>query len=123
MKEDNVVMIKSKALALRVVKLYRFLTEEKKEFVISKQVLRSGTSIGANIKESECAQSKADFKTKLYVAFKEANETEYWLELLHESGYLAHDAFESIYSDCKEVKKLLSSITKTIKDGEGGRYN
>lgn len=118
MKSNNIVMDKSKAFALRIIKLYKYLCEEKREFVLSKQVLRSGTSIGANIKESECAQSKADFNAKLYIAFKEANETEYWLELLHESDYLPHDAFESIYSDCNEIIKILSSITKTLKDGK-----
>ncbi len=111
----NVVMIKSKAFALRIIKLYKYLCDEKKEFVLSKQVLRSGTSIGANIKESECAQSKADFNAKLYIALKEANETEYWLELLHESDYIPDEPFKSIYSDNKELIKLLTSITKTLK--------
>lgn len=115
MKSDNVVMLKSKAFALRIIKLYKYLCDEKKEFVLSKQVLRSGTSIGANIKESEYAQSKADFNAKLYIALKEANETEYWLELLHESEYIPEEAFNSIYSDNKELIKLLTSITKTLK--------
>lgn len=115
MKSDNVVMSKSKAFALRIIKLYKYLCDEKKEFVLSKQVLRSGTSIGANIKESEYAQSKADFNSKLYIALKEANETEYWLELLHESEYIPEEAFNSIYSDNKELIKLLTSITKTLK--------
>lgn len=115
MKSDNVVMTKSKVFALRIIKLYKYLCDEKKEFVLSKQVLRSGTSIGANIKESEYAQSKADFNSKLYIALKEANETEYWLELLHESEYIPEEAFNSIYSDNKELIKLLTSITKTLK--------
>lgn len=115
MKSDNVVMLKSKAFALQIIKLYKYLCDEKKEFVLSKQVLRSGTSIGANIKESEYAQSKADFNAKLHIALKEANETEYWLELLHESEYIPEEAFNSIYSDNKELIKLLTSITKTLK--------
>ena len=115
MKTDNVIEIKSKAFALRVIKLYQYLCQEKKEFVLSKQVLRSGTSIGANVKEASCGQSKADFYAKLYIAYKEASETEYWLELLHESGYLDDKSFESIYHDSKELLKLLASITKTQK--------
>ncbi len=110
---DNAVLTKSKDFALRIIKLHRFLTVEKREDVLSKQILRSGTSIGANVKESTCAQSKADFYAKLYIAFKEAAETEYWLELLHESGLIDDKAFQSIYSDCQELLKLLSSITKT----------
>lgn len=89
--------------------------KRKKEYVLSKQILRSGTSIGANVKEAICGQSKADFYAKMYIAYKEANETEYWLELLFESGYIEKAAFDSIYSDCKEVIKLLASITKTQK--------
>lgn len=115
MKENNVIVNKSKAFALRIIKLYKYLCEEKKEYVLSKQVLRSGTSIGANVKEATCGQSKADFYAKLYIAYKEANETEYWLELLHESCYIDKAAFESIYSDCKEIIKLLAAITKTQK--------
>ena len=115
MKQENVVVEKSKVFALRVVRLYQFLSEKKKEFVLSKQVLRSGTSIGANIREAQNAQSEADFFAKMYVAYKEAGETEYWLELLHESGYISEEAFNSIYSDCKELTKLLSAITKKQK--------
>ena len=86
-----------------------------KQYVLSKQVLRSGTSIGANAKEAAHVQSKADFYAKMYIAYKEANETEYWLELLHESVYIEKDAFDSIYSDCKEIIKILAAITKTQK--------
>ena len=86
-----------------------------KEYVLSKQVLRSGTSIGANAKEAAHAQSKADFYAKMYISYKEANETEYWLELLYESGYIEKAAFDSIYSDCKEIIKILTLITKTMK--------
>lgn len=111
--EDNVVLVKSKAFALRIINLYRYLCEEKKEFVLSKQILRSGTSIGANAKEASLAQSKADFEAKLSIALKEAGETEYWLEPLHESDYIDTPSFESIYSDNKELIKLLTSILKT----------
>lgn len=110
---DNTIALKSKAFALRIVKLYQYLTETQKEYILSKQVLRSGTSIGANIKEGLCGQSTADFLTKMYVALKEASETEYWLELLHESGYIEDAPFESIYVDVQELLKLLVSITKS----------
>ena len=113
--EKQNVETKSFEFSVRVVNLYRFLTEEKKEFVLSKQILRSGTSIGANVKEAVCAQSKADFYAKLYISLKETSETEYWLELLHESGYIENNHFESIYNDCKELLKLLTAITKTAK--------
>ncbi len=115
---DNAVLKKSKSFALRIIGLSRFLREEKREFILSKQVLRSGTSIGANVKEAEFAQSKADFYSKMYIAFKEAAETEYWLELLHDAEYINDNEFYSIYSDCQELLKLLSSITKTQKSDE-----
>lgn len=112
---ESVILCKSKAFALRIIRLYQYLCAEKHEYVLSKQVLRSGTSIGANAKEAVNAQSKSDFYAKMYIAYKEANETEYWLELLVESGYIDRDAFYSIYSDCKEVIKILAAITKTQK--------
>lgn len=115
MRTDNVVADKSKAFALRIIQLYRYLKEEKREFVLSKQVLRSGTSIGANVKEAIRWQSKADFYSKLNVSLKEASETEYWLELLHESGYIDDASFTSIYTDCQELIKILVAITKTQK--------
>ena len=113
MKDDNVILEKSKNFALRIIKLNNYLVTEKNEFVLSNQALRSGTSIGANIKESACAQSKADFYSKLNIALKEASETEYWLELLHESQYIDNNSFESIYANCKEIIKILTAITKT----------
>jgi four helix bundle protein len=113
MKTDNIIVDKSKAFALRIIKLYKFLKEEKREFILSKQVIRSGTSIGANVKEAIRGQSKADFYAKLNIALKEASETEYWLELLHESEYIEKAAFDSIYFDCQEIIKILISITKT----------
>ena len=95
------------------MKLYHYLCEEKKEWVLSKQLLRSGTSIGANIVEAQAAVSKKDFLAKMYISFKECCETEYWLELLHETGYLSDLEFESINQDNNTLKKMLSSITFT----------
>lgn len=117
--QDGAVQLKSEELALRIIGLYRYLiTRDKdKEYVISKQLLRSGTSIGANIAEAEYAISKADFKTKMYIALKECNESLYWLRLLHRSEYLSEEEFLSIYADCEEVFRLLVSITKTVKEG------
>ena len=114
-KTGNVIVDKSKAFAVRAINLYKYLCDTKKEFTLSKQVLRSGTSIGANVKEAIRGQSKADFIAKMNIAMKEASETEYWLELLHETGYIEDDAFNSIYSDCQELLKLLVSIVKTGK--------
>ncbi len=108
-------MDKSYIFALRVVKLYKHLVSEKKEYVLSKQVLRSGTSIGALIKESEHAQSKADFINKMSIALKEANETEYWLQLLKDSDYISEQSFDSIHNDSVELIKLLVSIVKSSK--------
>ena len=112
MKTDNVIVDKSKAFALKVIALYKKLCDTNREFVMSKQLLKSGTSIGANIKEAQQGQSKADFYAKLYIALKEASETEYWLELLHESGYIGEEEFSAIYQDCQEIIKLLVAITK-----------
>ena len=110
---ESVVRDKSKMFAIRIVKLYRHLCEEKKEWVLSKQLLRCGTSIGANIVEAQAAISKKDFLAKMYIAFKECCETEYWLELLHETGSLTNNEFESINQDNITLKKMLSSITFT----------
>ena len=115
MKADNQVLIDSKAFALRIIRLYNYLREEKQVYVLSKQVLRSGTSIGANIRESVNAQSRMDFINKLNIALKEANETEYWLELLHESDYLDDKQFESMYHDCGKIAATLTKIIKTTK--------
>lgn len=111
--EDNLILVKSKAFALRIIRLYKYLCEEKKEFVLSKQVLRSGTSIGANAKEASVAQSKKDFEAKLSIALKEAAETEYWLELLYESDYIEKVSFDSIYADNKELIRIITSILKS----------
>lgn len=115
MKTDNVIVEKSKAFALRIIKLYKYLCNEKKEYILSKQILRSGTSIGANVKEAIRGQSKADFYAKMNIALKESSETEYWLELLHESDYIDDKSFKDIYFDCQELLRLLMSITKTQK--------
>lgn len=113
--EDNRVAPKSYTFALRIIKLYKFLVEEKKEYVLSKQILRSGTAIGALIKEAEHAQSRADFIHKMNIALKEANETAYWLMLLKDSEYIDESSFNSIHADCVEVLKMLISIVKTSK--------
>ena len=112
---DNILLDKSKAFALRIIKMYKYLTEEKKEYILSKQVLRSGTSIGANAREASRGQSKADFYVKLYISLKEADETQYWLELLYESGYLPEKEYKTIYEECEELVRLLVSITKNQK--------
>lgn len=109
----SIIEEKSYSFALRIVKLYKFLTEEKKEFVLSKQILRCGTSIGANVKEATQAESKSDFIHKLNIALKEASETEYWLNLLNDSGYIDTKSYESIKEDCIELIKLSISIIKT----------
>ena len=117
--EGNPVVSKSKAFALRVIRLYQYLCTEKHEYVISKQILRSGTSIGANIREAQRGQSQPDFYAKMNIALKEADETGYWLELLHESGYLTEEEFRSYYTDNEEVLRLLVSITKNQKNLKG----
>ena len=118
MEVQQTVNQKSRHFAVRVVRLYQHLTNEKKEYVLSKQLLRSGTSIGANIAESECAFSRKDFLAKMYIAFKECNETLYWIDLLHDTDYLTESAYASICTDCKELHKMLASITKTIREKE-----
>lgn len=112
--EDKPGKVKSKRFALRIIKLYKYLCYEKREFVLSKQVLRSGTSIGANLAESECAISKKDFISKVYVALKESSETRYWLELLHESDFIDDKLFESLFADCEELIRILTATTKTL---------
>ena len=106
---------KSFLFAVRIVKLCKHLMENKKEFILSKQLLRSGTSIGANIAESQQAQSRADFISKLCIALKEASETNYWLRLLHATDYLSDAEYTSIIDDCQELEKMLTSIIKSSK--------
>lgn len=113
MKKDNVIEDKSFRFAVRIVNLYKYLCKEKREYVLSKQLLRSGTSIGANVKEALRGQSKADFGAKMTIALKEANETEYWLQLLKETGFLSIEQAQSMVGDCEELLRLLAAITKT----------
>ena len=116
MKDNNIISVKAKKFAVRIVRLYNYLCDEKREFVMSKQLMRSGTSIGANISEGICGISKKDFLSKMYIAFKECVETQYWLDLLNETEYLSETEYRSIYEDCEELRKLLSSITKTTQE-------
>ena len=113
--KENLIAEKSFDFAIRVVNLYKHLAEDKKEFVLSKQVLRCGTSIGANVREAEKAQSNADFYTKLTIALKEANETLYWLRLMYATDFLTEKEFSSLETDAKELVAILVSITKTLK--------
>jgi four helix bundle protein len=111
---QNLLKSKSYGFALRIVKLHKFLYSNQ-EYVLCKQILRSGTAIGALIHEAEFGQSKADFISKLSIALKEANETDYWLKLLKDSTFISNEAFESLNKDCKELIKLLVSSIKTAK--------
>ena len=119
MKTQNVIVDKSKAFALRIIKLNKYLCETKREYILSKQLVKSGTSIGANVKEAIRGQSTADFAAKMNIALKEASETEYWLELLHESDYLTDDQFDSIIADCIELLKILTSILNAVHNKDG----
>ena len=115
MKSENVVLQKSRLFAIRIVHLYKYLTTEKKEHLLSKQVLRSGTSIGANIVEAMGGSSRNDFKAKLQIAYKEARETKYWISLLKEGAYIDCKAAFSLDNDCTELIKILSSILNSLK--------
>jgi four helix bundle protein len=110
---ENIVLDKSYKFAVRIVKMYQFLSSEKREYVLSKQILRSGTSIGANAEEAVGGISKADFRAKMSIAYKEARETDYWLRLLNDSGYLSDDVFNSLKNDLSELLKILYSIVKS----------
>ncbi len=109
---DNIIETKSFDFAVRIVNLYKLLCEEKREFILSKQLLRSGTSIGANVAEAQKAQTKPDFNAKMNIALKEANETHYWLKLLYKTEYLTNKEFKSIEADIKEIIAILISICK-----------
>jgi four helix bundle protein len=113
--KENVLKDKSYKFALRIVKLYKHLAEEKKEFVLSKQILRSGTSVGANIAEAGQAQSKSDFIHKLSIAHKEAFETDYWLNLLRDGEFITANQAESLLLDCQELQKIMTTSIKTAK--------
>ncbi len=112
---DNLIENKSFQFAVRIVNLCRYLQESKKEYTLSKQLLRSGTSIGANVTEAQQAQSRADFVSKLNISLKESDETAYWLRLLHATDYIPQKTFSSIYADCRELSKILVAIIKSSK--------
>ena len=112
--KQNIAADKSFAFAVRIVNLYKHLAENKKEFVLSKQILKSGTSIGANLSEAECAISKNDFLAKAYIAYKESSETLYWLGLLKATGYISQKEYDSLFKDCSELVKILAATTKTL---------
>jgi len=116
MKSENIIQEKSYAFAIRTVKLYRYLSDRKKEFVLSKQFLRSGTSIGANIEEAVGGQSHADFLSKVSIAYKEARESLYWLRLLKDTGYLTSRQFDGISADADELCRILPKIITTTKE-------
>ena len=118
--KNNVIKEKSYAFALRMIKAYKYLSQEQREFILSKQMLRSGTAIGALVREAEHAQSTADFINKMNVSLKEANETEYWLMLLKDSEYIDEKTFASVHADCDELIRLLVSIVKTTKHNKYG---
>ena len=115
MSQDSILLSKSMEFAVRIVNLNKYLQSEKKEFVMSKQLLRSGTSIGANIREAIYAQSTCDFVSKLSISMKETSETEYWLELLSRTGYLSEQEHQSIKDDCSEIAKILTATLKSKK--------
>ena len=116
MKKDteNILLVKSKSFAIRIIRLYQFLSLEKKEFVLSKQLLRSGTSIGANAKEASRGQSRADFASKISVSVKEASESEYWLDLLYETEYISREEYTSLQQDLSEIIRILMSISRSV---------
>lgn len=115
LEKENIIKTKSYGFAIRIVNLYKILVEEKKEYILAKQLLRAGTSIGALVRESEHAESKADFIHKLSVALKEANESEYWLDILYDTNFISSQIHKSITKDNKELLKLLTAIIKTSK--------
>jgi len=116
MKKENIVQSKSYNFAIRIVKVYKYLNEEKREFILSKQLLRSGTSIGANIEEAIGGQSRKDFFAKLTIAYKEARETHYWIRLLKDTDYLDEEQYNSLIGDIEELQKIIGSIQKTIRN-------
>ena len=117
---SGIAFLKSKRFAIRVVRLCGYLSKEKREFMMSRQLMRCGTSIGANLAEAEYAISKGDFKAKMYIALKETAETMYWLELLHNTDFLSDVQYASIYSDADELRRILSAATKTIRESADG---
>ena len=118
MKEGGVSMVKSKKFAIRIVELYKHLCLDKKEFVMSKQILRAGTSIGANLAEAEYAVSKKEFVAKKFIALKECSESKYWLDLLHYTGFISETEFTGLCSDCEELLKIITAAIKTTRNKE-----
>ena len=116
--KENLLIDKSVAFASRIIKLHQYLIKTKKETVISKQIVRSGTSIGANINEANYGQSKADFISKMHIALKETSETDYWIELLTMSEYINEDMGKSLLNDCLEIKRILIASINTAKDNK-----
>ena len=110
--KENVITEKSFAFSVRIVNLHKYVTKEKKEYLMSNQIKKSGASIGANVAEAQRAQSTADFVAKMKIALKEANETQYWLRLLHETGYISEKEFTSIHDDLLEILRILTAICK-----------
>lgn len=116
MEKENTVKFKSRQFAIDIIYLYKELVENKKEYVLSKQVLRSGSSIGANIAEAEAGISKKDFLAKMYISLKECSETEFWLDIMHETDYVDDKTFNDLMPKCSELFKMLTAITKTTKE-------
>ncbi len=114
-RKENVLAKKSFTFSKRIVKLYQYLSQEKKDFVLSKQILKSGTSIGANVAEANGAISNHDFSAKISISYKESLETKYWLSLLHETNFIEKKLFDSLYNDCDELSKILFAILKTTR--------
>lgn len=114
--KENIIQIKSYAFAIKIVKLYQHLCEEKKEYVLSKQLLRSGTSIGANIEEAIGGQSDKDFFAKLTIAYKEARETHYWIRLLTDTNYISKEESQNLLNEVDELLRIIGSIQKTLKN-------
>ena len=113
-REENIIVVKSKKFAIRIIRLYQYLVETKHEYILSQQLLKSGTSIGANVKEAIRGQSTSDFGAKMNISLKEASETEYWIELLYETDYINEIEFLSLIEDCRELIKILTSIIKSV---------
>ena len=119
MVENNITQEKSYLFAIRIIKAYKYLSTSQKEYVLSKQLLRSGTAIGALVREGVHAQSRADFLNKMNIALKEAYETEYWISLLHDTDYFSEDIYSSMHADSVQLVKLFTSTVKTLKDSLG----
>ena len=112
--KENIILTKTYNLALRIIKLYKYLSKDKKEYTLSKQILRSGTSIGANAEEAAGSISKKEFRAKFFISYKEARETHYWLRLLRDSDYIDKETANSLLTDVDEILKILGSILKTV---------